>query len=136
MREILFRGKRVDNGKWEEGWYGMQCFGSWPLRHAIAPSEEAEKGCLRYEEIDPATVGQYTGLTDNYGAKIFEGDIVEGSYFDEEDGYGIVQWNDGAFEISNNHVCATFHDNCYASEFSVIGNIHDTPELLGGDADG
>lgn len=135
MREILFRGKAVDDGRWVEGWYGKQSFGSWPLHESIAPAEEAEVGCLHYEKIIPSTLGQYTGLSDSYGVKIFEGDIVEGSYFNEEDGYGIIQWNDGAFEIANNHTCATFHDNCYASEFVVIGNIHDNPALLDGGSD-
>lgn len=131
MREILFRGKRLDNGLWIEGWYGMQCFGSWPLRHAIAPSEEAKSGCLRYEEIDPATLGQYTGQKDKNGKKIFEGDIV--LLFEKNSGVVVYDDNSAGYAIPGDG-CGLCVSN--ANERIVIGNIHDNPELLGGESDG
>lgn len=126
MREILFRGKRKDNGEWVYGWYCRYPFGKWPLKDAIIPSEEAESGCFRFVEVDPATVGQYTGLTDRNGKKIFEGDVV--AYQD----YGnlVVVWDDGTFQLMRED---TFYDmlDHYTTVFSVvIGNIHDNPELL------
>lgn len=71
------------------------------------------------------------------GKRIFEGDIVEGVDYDADDGFGVVCWNDGAFEVGNGSWCGTFHDNYFGRDFEIIGNIHDKPELLeGGTADG
>ena len=47
MREILFRGKRLDNGEWVEGWYEMYPFGRWPVKTSIIPSEGAKAGHYR-----------------------------------------------------------------------------------------
>lgn len=131
MREILFRGKRKDNGEWVEGFLFQT------KEHTyIAYTEQFDDDLFLspkniFIEVIPETVGQFTGLTAN-GTKIFEGDIVEGQDYGEEDGYGVVTWDDGAFWVGNNHVCGTFCDNYYGYEFEVIGNIHDKKELLEG----
>ena len=114
MREILFRGKRQYTGEWAE---------------SVCPLGVMHSGHL-CDDFIPATVGQYTGLTDKNGKRIFEGDIVEGGDFNEEDGYGTVEWHDGAFEINSLFTTATFHENYWGRELEVIGNIHDNPELL------
>ena len=130
MREILFRGK-TEKAEWVEG--GL-LYDEEQNEAYIAEHFEDKSAYLR--PIIPETVGQYTGLTDNNGKKIFEGDIVEGLDFTAEDGgYGIVTFDDGAFEVvgsCDNIIVGTFHENYYGKDFEVIGNIHDNPELLGG----
>ena len=134
MREILFRGKRVDNGEWVEGAYYHQSefYGDeWSADYIITTKDELEDNMMIRERVIPETVGQYTGLTDKYGTKIFEGDIVEGAGFTPDDcGYGTIRWDDGAFEIDGYNIVCTFHEHYYSNEFEVIGNIHDNPELL------
>lgn len=136
MRGILFRGKRLDDDAWVEGYLvcDSRAWGKTDV-HTYIVNHEHPSGCFGsdiYIEVDPSTVGQYTGLTDKNGERIFEGDIVESADFTAEDGYGVVEWYDGAFEIGNGEWCGTFHENYNGKEFEVIGNIHDNPELLEG----
>ena len=127
MREHigLFRGKRIDNGEWVEGYYIPALEEG---RHCIYPQTSPDMGCY----VDPDTIGECTGLKDKNGELIFEGDIVEGGDFDAEDGYGVVSWYDAAFEVGTEFFCGTFHENYFGKEFEIIGNIHDNPELLKG----
>lgn len=128
MREILFRGKSTYTEIWCEGWYVPPV--DYNGKHWDASiSYKVESGHLEDVEVIPETVGQYTGLTDKNGTKIFEGDIVKGSwntvfvvYYDEDylqfrakkaDGYA----REVDYYGSSNYL-------------EVIGNIHDTPELL------
>lgn len=122
MREILFRGKRVDNGEIIESDSILQISGKNPLLWF------ASDGWI---EVIPDTVGQFTGLTDKNGKKIFEGDIVRFSHdaydedfigeviFDEYESCFTLKYGDG-------WVVFSYIGECY----EVIGNIHDNTELL------
>lgn len=141
MREILFRGKRIDNGEWCIGFYCQvadESDGGARVKHVIVvPTFKTQIGFLMYE-VDPSTIEQYTGLTDKNDKKIFEGDIVKyySSYSKKLTGEsavvcygnfnctcckGVYGWSFGRHEEGDirNHM-----------NYVVIGNIHDNPELL------
>lgn len=130
--EILFRGKRVDNGQWVYGWYCKYAFGRWPIRACIIPSEEAENGCVEHVEIDPATVGQYTGTTDKNGIKIFDGDILSGVCNRRNKEYFEVRWSKGncGFVAGRGVHIRPNMNQATMDAYEVAGNIHDNPEIL------
>lgn len=122
MREILFRGKRLDTGEWVKGYYlhlgpvGLE-------RTYIIPHYAS---ALYTYEVDPATVGQFIGRVDVYGARIFEGDIVE-----HASGRFVVQYINGISRFAGTKPGISF--SVFVFENSVkVGNIHDNPELLEG----
>ena len=128
MREILFRGKRVDNGEWV---YGTPILYTTTNRVVM---------CKEYEpnhNVIPETVGQYTGLNDKNGTRIFEGDIVEGrykykrgqKYYDEKIRGYIFYGGDASFFIQREGLFGIWLNNADIW-LEVIGNIHDNPELL------
>lgn len=127
MREILFRGKRAENDEWVFGdlrhiFYG-ECY-----PHIVDNSNGLNNSVCGLE-VDPATVGQFTGLTDRNGVKIFEGDIVHVKAHSCSFTGCVIYWSEEA-----RFVCKTKHGMHYAMcnkfEFEIIGNIHDNPELL------
>lgn len=138
-REILFRGKRVDNGEWIYG----DLLTPTDIMDVWEISENTGMGD-RYE-IDPETVGQYTGITDKNETKIFEGDIVCTRYSDGKiccSGdvqfcYGVygAEWieqkkNKGMVGCWGQlHNLRRFDDDII-NHIEVIGNIYDNPELL------
>lgn len=133
-REILYRGKRTDNGEWVEGYYAKYL----NLKHEIYTAIlkfDNEDGAVYSDEITaviPETVGEYTGLTDKNRKKIFEGDIVKFriNFNNEKLGfrYGTVIFDHGSFHIDTDYcfLCTFASDD----DIEVIGNIHDNPELL------
>lgn len=126
MHEIIFRGKRIDNGEWVEG----NLFAPDEVKHRKAPTEIlVGTNIVRISwEVDPSTVGQYTGLEDKNGRRIFEGDIVD--ILTENEEIGVVEYEDGGFLVSADGFCVDFHTNIKGTDLDVIGNIHDNPELL------
>lgn len=135
MREILFRGKRTDNGEWVYGFYCPVCFGFFPCSPAIICKELMDSGCWKPEEVIPETVGQYTGLNDKNGKKIFEGDTV--SISGELKRTYTCVWEEYNFEYEFDNKTMSFGLACVDSDdIEVIGNIHDNPELIGGKKNG
>ncbi len=138
MREILFRGKSLDNGKWLYGDYMRYAGGAQIWMH------DADGGTWNVI-VDPNTIGQYTGLTDKNGKKIFEGDIVitEDGYIlsveygkcggtPNADSYGYMGFYLKAFSAATK-VHAKYglrNDICYFKDAEVIGNVYDNPELI------
>ena len=156
MREILFRGKRLVDDNWVEGYYVKASDMFNDDQYDIIVRVDVTV-CLDIDKFDgyrpvrPETVGQFTGLTDRNGKKIFEGDIIHVcteayDWLDEDDWTiksGVVKFRNGCFvidgaytsddynDISHFYDLVTTHDE-YDDEiiFDVIGNIHDNPELL------
>ena len=125
-REILFRGKRTDNGEWGKGFPYITHGGEHQIRYY--DSESNIENCSH--TVIPDTLGRFTGLTDKNGVKIFEGDIVHVKAHSGSFTGCVTYW----LEEEPRFVCKTKHDLHYAIcakfEFEVVGNIHDTPELL------
>ena len=134
MREIKFRGKRVDTGEWFFGYLY-----TYPVKNGLF----CDLGTLvigndaEHHMIDPTTVGQYTGLKDKNGVEIFEGDIVR---FDGKYDYP-VWFDEGTFctnaygDFDPLHIFlkgARCKAGQYIVPFEVIGNLHDNPELIEG----
>lgn len=135
MRDILFRGKRIDNGEWVCGdliWADYIPARAWisspddgnRLRRIDTGSKTAE---WRGIEVDPDTVGQYTGLTDKNGHRIFEGDIIK---FTDEKKYIVTFFTDAsAFGFEDDYSGFLFARH-NSNICKVVGNIHDNPELM------
>ena len=133
MREILFRGKRLDNGEWVEGFYNhLPCGRFGADEHMIQTVLENGKIGMLYD-IDPSTVGQYTGLKDKNGKRIFEWDIAKVLQGKDKD-IAYVGFENGAFMLypkTGNIYERTLWEYWYNDwDVDVIGNITDNPELL------
>lgn len=136
MREILFRGKRTDNGEWAEGYYIHR-----PTAVCIG---ESNPSCIWVPAVDPddstkifevfsETVGQFTGLTDRNNNMIFEGDIVERGgriwlveYSNKYGQFMMTTYTEKGISWSRSF------DLIPPDWCEVIGNIYDNPELLEG----
>lgn len=144
MREILFRGKRINNGEWVTGFYV----------HYDDTKDNHKDDCdyivgihtgehFPFFEVIPETVGQFTGLTDKNGKKIFEGDVVFcNSTYVNEMYYILFENLSFCYGELNNKYLTPIDDaefglyvsGCKLIGYEVIGNIHDNPEILeGGD---
>ena len=123
MREILFRGKRIDDGEWMCGNLTVWSDGSTSI------DKEPTEASPLYAVI-PETVGQYTGLTDKNGKKIFEGDIVNIEYPTTTVINAVITYVGASFYGDNDF--DLWELDGYVS-LEIIGNIHDNPELLKGE---
>ncbi len=152
MREIKFRGKRLDNGEWAYGDLRQVEGSAYILDYDTGDDGVSQEHRIFFNiayQVDPATVGQYTGLKDKAGVEIYEGDVIKLVTADFEEititcefgpvrrqifeneveitGFYFVRSNDGrkTFPITHNYLGK--HDT---EIWTVIGNIHDNPELM------
>jgi uncharacterized phage protein (TIGR01671 family) len=141
MREILFKAKEKDDGKWIEGFpvriydYGGLVWDIHPFNTNLEITHS----------VDPKTICQFTGKVDKNGNKIFEGDIFQL----EDDIVAVVVFSDGCFRLEEYGLCGTWtesgYDECGGGygilncdpidwyslfDMEIIGNIHDNPELI------
>lgn len=140
MRDIKFRGKEENSGEWVYGYY---CRGGWidPVSGIETPRHIIHAEYLF--DVDPDTVGQYTGLKDKNGKEIYEGDVVKTQFSSTP--FGIVTWHDsGYFFVDTSFGKWRHFGDGYISigdlmdkqldvervQLEVIGNICDNPELL------
>lgn len=142
MREILFRGKSTETNQWIYGGFHI-----WEKRQVCALGNDRLKddeiSCvitvnsfadwnmprtMQAVEVIADTVGQYTGLTDRNGRKIFEGDIV--NILTENEEFGIITYDDGGFFVDASTFSVDFMNNINGSDIEVIDNIHDNPKAL------
>ena len=138
MSEILFRGKRTDNGEW------VKCSETY-IRDGDGIWLSDENLNVVVVTVIPETVGQYTGLTDKNGVRIFEGDIIKTHYANAQKSDFIEQvvfYNGKFCAYFSNQLCkqwANLYDgtehlpqdkSVYMDSVEVIGNIHDNPEIL------
>jgi uncharacterized phage protein (TIGR01671 family) len=138
-REILFKAKNVDTGKWVEG----DLVRSY-LKIGNACITDFAKGIVY--GVDNDTICQYTGLTDKNGNKIWENDVVKKHFYTDYDAYANSEEYTGKVEYLDFAWCITFEENKHkcvypifmavefkdAEYYEVIGNIFDNPELLKG----
>jgi len=134
MREIKFRGKRLDNGEWVYGYY---VYYGWidNQKHYIVPDYAS---ALYAFEVDPSTVGQFTGILDKNEREIYEGDILK----DTNNAIYYVDFIRGCFYLKTNYKSfphlgwTEWLPMCEIDrlaipvEFEIIGNIYENPELL------
>lgn len=144
MREILFRGKRIDDDEWVEGYLIHDEFCNTFIPYIGYLCGDG----VDVVDVEPETVGQYTGLEDKNGKEIFEGDIIKfRKYRDEPDWVGVVSYEYCTYFAKGKMPLAykkeidkeAFHcpfevtiSGIDKATIEVIGNIHDNPELLEG----
>ena len=139
MREILFRGKRIDNSEWIEGYYSYAHNGYNLEKHFI---QDKTTG-IRIE-VNPETISQYTNMKDKNGKRIFEGDICEVTVFtcEGEDKHFLCEvcfeYHSFIFRnLKRSNFDIPFSDIYdFSTDVEIIGNIYDNHELIGGAGNG
>lgn len=136
MRQILFRGKRIENGEWYVGSLHLEYEGvtnTLQGAYLLGKYSPAYKNAVHgYIEVDPETVSEFTGMLDRNGERIFEGDIVKVSSPSGSSYYAKIEYDCGCYWVSNPDIQIPDTINNFNMDFVVVeGNIFDNPELLG-----
>ena len=132
MREILFKAKRKDGGKWIEGYYQKRYDLLGKEEHLIFHADSYKM--WEYAEIVPETLCQFTGLCDKNGKKIWENDILMAhldEFYPEDVTYETVEWNVAGWVTHQaNSIDRPYLDEFDLEHYEVVGNIFDNKELL------
>lgn len=140
MREIIFRGKCFNTEEWVEGYLGIEVPDELVIQQ-FSYDEYFESDCIDQHSVKPESVGEYTGLCDKNGKKIFEGDIVQYELHDIRNRavikYGAPKEDSfcyGWYLDDNNGNTAFLLCKDWVKNYNcqVIGNIHDNPKLVEG----
>ena len=121
--DIVFRGKSKSTGEWVEG----SLIGNDVIVGKIVEFEEDYFCTEFWYKVDPETVGQFTGMTDKKGKKLFEGDVYS---MGEKNILYVVIFDKSQFigkQVGNRSLAGLEY---WKSDIEIIGNIHDNPELL------
>lgn len=140
MREILFKAKRICDGKWIEGYYLRDQYHIGG-KDIIFYRKDSDRFTVYTDRIDPETLCQFTGLCDKNGNKIWENDIVlviyENRYYEKKElSTGKIVFTRGAWYIGGkvrNELYTIDEDAIFQVE--IVGNIFDNPELLQEESD-
>lgn len=141
MRQIKFRGKRLDNGEWKYGEFAIIDDKPAIVFGPVDFIDGVELQCLDWAWVEPDTVGQFTGLYDKNGSPIYEVDIV--NIHDSHETCGIVEYRDNIAsfvlcreKVKNKHKGDGTDYQLYAGRqkrYEIIGNKYDNPELIKSD---
>ena len=124
--------KRVDNGEWVKGAYGNHTSFDAMIMDRPYPTINGDLSALNFWVVDPTTIGQFTGLTDKNGNRIFEGDILKAIWqhlSNTDTVIGVVKYDNADFILETDGHYLFFEDNIFSIECEVIGNIHDNKLL-------
>ncbi len=150
MRENigLYRGKRIDNDEWIEGCLVKKIDPMLGVGYCFILAQEYDTSCIdgqpthlnsfmTWYKVDPETVGECSGILDRANVFIFEGDILKIRYLCQKPVMAVVKFTNGKFTARYVRNGKEYIDNLTAtasSLYKIIGNIHDNPELLGGNS--
>lgn len=143
MREILFRGKSKNSGRWVYGDLVLNKYSNRQGTHIYEKNNSIScPSGYQFVRVDKNTIGQYTGTDDIFGIKIFEGDILREKFKNEftngqeQEVYYFIKFTNGMFatyyydfgeEVEDNRLCKALIE---VDKLEVVGNIYDTPQLL------